>query len=84
MWSENGGMFMSSLSGLIDLLRQKGVTRYDGPLNDSRVSLELAAAAADAAMADSDDKVEVKGKLGKDGLTKQEQMDLYGRVIDAE
>lgn len=87
MANEIGGspMQMQQLIGLIDTLRAKGVTKYTGPcwhLSDV-IHLEFGAEPIEPAV-EPERGVEVKGKVGKDGLTKDEQVDLYGRVIDAE
>ena len=78
----NGGtLTITQTLGLIDDLRKKGVVSFSG----FGVSLVLGPAEPDVAvLPETEERVEVKGKLGKDGLTKQEQIELYGRVIDAE
>jgi hypothetical protein len=79
----------TELGALLDLLREKGVTEFSG--FDITVKLGSFAAASEqpastAAQADSVraefQKMIASKPRGKDGLTAEEQEDLYGTVID--
>lgn len=63
------------------MMREKGVVS----LTWGEVSIGLGDAPASPVVEDIDNQEKVrKGKLGKDGLTAEEQKALYMRVIDAE
>lgn len=86
---ESGGTpTLATLKDLISLMRDMGVSELEIP-GQARIVLGAVVSAlreSTQQQADFDEakKVADKGKVGKDGLTKQEQEDLYGRVIDAE
>lgn len=69
------------LSDLVSFLRVLGVTRYKTP----ELELELGEAPEQAIIEPALDKpLEVKeSRKGKDGLTASEQVEMYGRVLDA-
>lgn len=77
--AENGGTTTMDPMILIDDLRKRGVLRYKhgdleiilGPLPEKEEADEV-------------DKPVKTGKLGKDGLTAQEQREVYGFLMDAE
>ncbi len=77
------------LDKLIEHLRSKGVVSYKGPdLDDAQVELVLLPSEPPAPEKDKPKKsVEerLEGvKRGADGLTAEQQEDLYGAVIDAQ
>lgn len=78
----NGGTEITTLSGLIDLMREKGVASLHFKVEGFEVDLSLGV----QPKIDVDDvpNIDSKPKRGKDGLSAAEQFDLYGRVIDAE
>jgi hypothetical protein len=81
MPNESGGKTMDTLT-LIDELRARGVTYFKegdlelhmGPLPDPEESVKPI---------DSTSENREAPKLGKDGLTAEQQLDNYGVVIDA-
>ena len=80
MTTESGGIpTLTHLKDLIDLMREKGVLEMDLQY----VRLKLGAPPAEP-LPESEPRVAVKGKVGKDGLTAEQQEALYMRVIDAE
>ena len=75
------------ISDLIDLallMKKQGITRLK--VKDVEIDMPLVripeVADEDAPVAES--RPEVKKRPGADGLTSEEQIDLYGRTIDAE
>lgn len=75
------------LDALIDHLRAKGVTAFKGQLDDAPVELVLLPSEPPKPEPEKKKKT-IEEKLegaprGADGLTAEEQDDLYGRVIDA-
>jgi len=78
-------MNTEKLKATIDFLRENGVAHYHGEILDENNVVELL-------LIDKPQKLESAAKpgplakvpRGKDGLSAQEQEDLYGSVIDAE
>lgn len=75
------------LDALIDHLRAKGITAYKGQLDDSPVELVLLP--SEPLRPEPEKKKKSLAERlegvprGADGLTAEEQEDIYGRVIDA-
>lgn len=81
---------LTTLSDLIDLLNTKGVKVYEEP--DVKLVLGGAPAEPPALMSapvslqevDKPRKLVKAGKLGSDGFTYAQQLDVYGKAMDAE
>jgi len=76
------------LDALIDHLRAKGVTAFKGPLPDGDVPVELVLLPVEPMKDEPERKKSVEERLegaprGADGLTAEQQEELYGSVIDA-
>lgn len=75
---------------MVKLCRELGVSHYEGPLGDSYVKLALLPGAPRLEEPETVKPIdnptpEVRtSKLGKDRLTAEQQLEQYGRVIDAE
>lgn len=77
-----------TLANLIDLLREKGVTEYEGVVDGLRL-VRLKLGPLPASVEDVKQVVDIprdvkKSRIGADGYTAAEQLEVYGRVIDAE
>lgn len=77
-----------TLANLIDLLRAKGVTEYEGVVDGLRL-VRLKLGPLPASVEDVKQVVDIprdvkKSRIGADGYTAAEQLEVYGRVIDAE
>lgn len=77
-----------TLATLIDLLRAKGVTEYEGVVDGLRL-VRLKLGPLPASVEDVKQVVDIprdvkKSRVGADGYTAAEQLEVYGRVIDAE
>lgn len=79
---------MKNLEDLMLLCCKFGILKYEGTLDGVPVSLTFGdslLATAEAVPDDVDKRVEaIQTRRGKDNLTAREQIELYGRVIDAE
>lgn len=64
----------------VGLMRRLGVYR----LKIDGLEIELGQAPAQASAVESDEAPVKESKRGQDGLSKEEQIELYGRVMDAE
>lgn len=87
-----------TLEEIVEKCRALGITEFEGPVNISGLSGPVSGErvriligpkpAVDAPIVNSVDtnppEVQASKKRGKDGLTAEEQVDLYGRRIDAE
>lgn len=73
---------LADLQLLVDFMRRNGVAA----LKAGGVELALTSAVAQEAEPVPDSKPEVKPEpvLGKDGLTAEQQVEFYGRVLDAQ
>ncbi len=74
------------LDMLIDYLRSKGVSAYKGALGDAQVELLLLPDEPfkpEKERKKSVDEILEGKKKGADGLTAQQQEDLYGVILDA-
>lgn len=76
------------LVNLIDLLRAKGVTEYEGVVDGLRL-VRLKLGPLPASVEEVKQVVDIprdvkKSRIGADGYTAAEQLEVYGRVIDAE
>lgn len=84
-------MKLADLSALCDLLRKKGVTEFEGTVEEIGV-LKLRLGSADGEPVNLKAQVdEIKKEYrkmldpqprGNDGLTQMEQEDLYGQTVD--
>lgn len=77
-----------TLANLIDLLRAKGVTEYEGVVDGLRL-VRLKLGPLPASVEEVKQVVDIprdvkKSRIGADGYTAAEQLEVYGRVIDAE
>lgn len=77
-----------TLANLIDLLRAKGVTEYEGVVDGLRL-VRLKLGPLPASVEEVKQVVDIpqdvkKSRVGADGYTAAEQLEVYGRVIDAE
>lgn len=77
-----------TLANLIDLLREKGVTEYEGVVDGLRL-VRLKLGPLPASVEEVKQVVDIprdvkKSRIGADGYTAAEQLEVYGRVIDAE
>lgn len=77
-----------TLANLIDLLRAKGVTEYEG-LVDGLRHIRLKLGPLPASVEDVKQVVDIprdvkKSRVGADGYTAAEQLEVYGRIMDAE
>lgn len=77
------------LDALIDHLREKGITAFKGPLDDDGAVVELVLLPSEPPKFEPekrkktiDEQLEGPPR-GADGLTAEQQEDLYGSVIDA-
>lgn len=79
-------MNLTSLEQLIDMLRTKGVVEFHGEWASAPVRIVLGPPPPLAATPDVQpvDKPAVSGKVGRDGLTAEQQLEVYGCVMDAE
>ena len=68
------------LGALIDFLRKKGVMHYSA----AGVTLTLLPEAPPEPVKLEAPRNEEPEKRGRDGQTKQQQIDMYGRVMDAD
>lgn len=71
-------MNRNQLSDLLDLLRSKGVIHFKEGV------LEVTFGDLPSEEPVTVDKPANSGKVGKDGLTAEQQLEHYGRVLDAE
>lgn len=76
------------LASLIDLLREKGVTEYEGVVDGLRL-VRLKLGPLPASVEDVKQVVDIprdvkKSRVGADGYTAAEQLEVYGRIMDAE
>lgn len=77
-----------TLATLIDLLREKGVTEYEGVVDGLRL-VRLKLGPLPASVEDVKQVVDIprdvkKSRVGADGYTAAEQLEVYGRIMDAE
>ena len=77
-----------TLANLIDLLRAKGVTEYEGVVDGLRL-VRLKLGPLPASVEDVKQVVDIprdvkKSRIGADGYTAAEQLEVYGRIMDAE
>lgn len=77
-----------TLANLIDLLRAKGVTEYEGVVDGLRL-VRLKLGPLPASVEEVKQVVDIprdvkKSRIGADGYTAAEQLEVYGRIIDAE
>lgn len=77
-----------TLANLIDLLRAKGVTEYEGVVDGLRL-VRLKLGPLPASVEDVKQVVDIprdvkKSRVGADGYTAAEQLEVYGRIMDAE
>lgn len=77
-----------TLANLIDLLRAKGVTEYEGVVDGLRL-VRLKLGPLPASVEEVKQVVDIprdvkKSRVGADGYTAAEQLEVYGRIMDAE
>lgn len=77
-----------TLANLIDLLRAKGVTEYEGVVDGLRL-VRLKLGPLPASVEEVKQVVDIprdvkKSRIGADGYTAAEQLEVYGRIMDAE
>lgn len=68
------------LKSLIDFLRRCGVTSYSTP----ELSLVLGEVPVESVKEIDNESKPVQSRKGKDGLTAEQQLEFYGRIIDGE
>ena len=78
METNGGKLTQQEILTLIDALRAKGVTYF----KSADVELTLGPA-PDIDKPVEPEQVRGEARLGRDGLTAEEQVELYGRVMDA-
>lgn len=77
-----------TLANLIDLLRAKGVAEYEGVVDGLRL-VRLKLGPLPASVEEVKQVVDIprdvkKSRIGADGYTAAEQLEVYGRIMDAE
>lgn len=74
----SGGITRTEISMWIDLLREKGVAHFKCS------EFELLLGAEPPRGVDTpEEKASKSNQIGSDGLTASEQLEMYGRIIDA-
>jgi len=73
----------TNLREILEICHEYGVTDYETPQLKLKISLKARTASTQTDLPDEDDAAKLPEIMGKDGLTAQEQIDLYGVVLDA-
>lgn len=79
-------MDLNELEKLLDLLRRKGVTEFEGhnaaTFQDFKIKLGPAVEAPAEEIPQDPVKAAAKNMFGKDGLSREQQAELYGQEVD--
>lgn len=73
----------TNLREILEICHEFGVTDYETPQLKLKISLKGRMASTPTDLPDEDDGAKLPEIMGKDGLTAQEQLDLYGVILDA-
>lgn len=72
-----------NLREILEICHEYGVTEYETPQLKLKISLKGRMASTPTDLPEANDGAKLPEIMGKDGLTAQEQLDLYGVVLDA-